>query len=313
MCGRCPVCGDSKRRSSIKRFYVYRKKGTFFVYCHNCGLSHTLWKYLELYRPDLFPEYKKETLFDSLTRGPKVRREASGSVLDALKGFDRPLPTGLSGIVPCASLEDDHPAIEYLKGRCFTPDMIERLSYSEDFLVTAKSVDPELGDKKALSTPRIVIPFKDRDGKVMMIQGRSLNPKDNLKYLSIKAHDEIEKVYGRSDIDYEKTVYCVEGPFDSMFVDNCLATCDGNLAKVADADVLIWDNQPRNPDVVRYMEEAIDDGRKLVIWPFSPDSKIDINDLIKKGLSRKKLMKIIEENTFHGIHAKLAFMKWKRI
>ncbi len=55
------------------------------------------------------------------------------------------------------------------------------------------------------------------------------------------------------------------------------------------------------------------DGRKIVIWPFSPDHKVDINDLIEKGLSRKKLMNIIEENTVQGIRAKMAFMNWKRI
>lgn len=311
--GRCPVCGDSQKHKSKKRFYIYRRKGSFFVFCHNCQLSHTLWKYLELYRPDLFPEYKRETLFDGIKQGPKRRRDDAQDVLEQLGTTRVPLKSELAGVVPCSSLSDDHPAIQYLMGRKFTSDMIARLYYAEDFLVTAQSVDTSLEDKPALKTPRIVIPFRDREGNITMIQGRSLKPDDKLKYLSIKAHEDIEKVYGRSEVDYNKTVYCVEGPFDSMFVDNCLATCDGNLAKVLDADVLVWDNQPRNAEVVRYMEEAIEAGRKIVIWPFSPDKKLDINDLIKKGISRKKLMSVLEENTYHGITAKMAFMRWKRI
>lgn len=311
--GRCPVCGDSKKHRAKKRFYIYGRKGSFFVYCHNCLLSHTLWKYLELYRPDLFPEYKRETLFDSLNSGPRKRRDDSQTVLEKLGSTRAPLKSELAGTVPCSSLSDDHQAIRYLKDRCFSDDMISRLCYAEDFLVTAQSVDSTLENKQALKAPRIVIPFRDREGNIAMIQGRSLNPKDNLKYLSIKAHDDIEKVYGRSEVDYEKTVYCVEGPLDSMFVDNCLATCDANLTKVEDADTYIWDNEPRSRDICKFMEGAIEDGNRLVIWPFSPDIKIDINDLIKKGISRQKLMSIIHENTYHGIRAKAAFMRWKRI
>lgn len=61
------------------------------------------------------------------------------------------------------------------------------------------------------------------------------------------------------------------------------------------------------------MQNAINSNRKLVIWPVSPEDKIDINDMIMMGLSRKELMTIIETNVYSGIRAKLMFTKWKRV
>jgi hypothetical protein len=76
---------------------------------------------------------------------------------------------------------------------------------------------------------------------------------------------------------------------------------------------LIFDNQPRSKEIVKLMEQAITDKRKIVIWPVSPDEKIDINDMIKMGLSKLELIEIIERNTFSGLKAKLAFTKWKKV
>ncbi len=79
------------------------------------------------------------------------------------------------------------------------------------------------------------------------------------------------------------------------------------------AEVLIWDCQARNRDVLRYMEQAIEAGRALVIWPFSPANKLDINDMIKAGVQRMQLMRMIKDRTFKGLSAKARFMEWKRM
>ena len=178
--------------------------------------------------------------------------------------------------------------------------------------MTAESISCDKLSERFPSDPRIVIPFYGFEGEVEMIQGRSLDKGAKLRYLTIKADEDIDKVFGKYEIDPEKTVYCTEGPLDSLFVDNCLATCDSSLTK-APADVYIWDNQPRSKEIVALMEKTIDKKHKIVIWPNSPDTKMDINDMIQMGITREELKKVIEMRTFSGLKAKLELTKWRKV
>ena len=72
---------------------------------------------------------------------------------------------------------------------------------------------------------------------------------------------------------------------------------------------IIYDNQPRNKQVCDQIEKAIDNQHWVVIWPQNIVEK-DINDMVKSNINVEK---IIKENTFTGLHAKMQFMGWKRI
>lgn len=61
------------------------------------------------------------------------------------------------------------------------------------------------------------------------------------------------------------------------------------------------------------MESAIKKGKSIVVWPVSSDTKIDINDMIKMGITKNQLMHIIRKRTFKGLKAKLELNQWKRI
>lgn len=316
---RCPICGDSKKNKRITRFYIYEKKGQMNVWCHNCGYSKSFYNFMkEAFQSD-FEEYKKETLYDAFRsretpklgqRKPEVREEPV-NVLESLTE-DYSADTVLDGLSNLADLNDEHFAKNYLLGRSFSDAELERLYFTDDFQAICSRLNPEASEKLMPKEPRIVIPFINVYGQVEMLQGRSLDPNSRVKYVSIKVNDDIDKIYGLYEADREKTVYCVEGPFDSLFVENCLATCDGNLTR-AEADVYIWDNQPRNKEVLRYMEMAIENKKKLVIWPFVPKDKMDINDLIKKGITREQLMIMIRKCTFSGLTAKMKMMEWRKL
>lgn len=45
---RCPLCGDSKKNKTKARGYFYHKQNDMFYRCHNCGASHTMYKFLEM-------------------------------------------------------------------------------------------------------------------------------------------------------------------------------------------------------------------------------------------------------------------------
>lgn len=212
-----------------------------------------------------------------------------------------------------SELSDDHSAVQYLKSRCFGDRQIKRLLYTDNFREAANTISENELSENFPNDSRIVIPFYDSQGEnIEMIQGRSINPKSGLRYISIKSHEDVDKVYGKYELDSNKTSYCVEGPFDSLFVDNCLATCDSTLPR-SKADVMIWDNEPRSEEIVSLMSNWIELGGKLVIWPGSPEKKLDINDMIQMGLSQKQLMEVIHSRVFQGIRAKIEFKQWKRV
>ena len=125
-------------------------------------------------------------------------------------------------------------------------------------------------------------------------------------------NDDAPKIYGLDQIQKDKTIYVTEGPFDSTFIPNAIALCgaDGDVAKWGIGDcVWIYDNEPRNSEILSRISRVIEDGQKVVIWPSTIEEK-DINEMILSGLN---VQSVIESNTYSGLEAKLKFTTWKKI
>ena len=73
--------------------------------------------------------------------------------------------------------------------------------------------------------------------------------------------------------------------------------------------VFVYDNEPRNKEIVRRIEQCIDRGERVVIWPNHISEK-DINDMVLGG---HNVQSVLECNTYSGLEAKLNFNNWKRI
>ena len=115
-------------------------------------------------------------------------------------------------------------------------------------------------------------------------------------------------------VDKTKPIYVVEGPIDSLFVDNCIAVAGTSFDKVEsvldiNSLVFIFDNQPRNKEVCKIMEKHIRKNMKMVIWPQQVQEK-DINDMVKAG---RKVSQMIKQNTYQGLQAMVKFTSWKRV
>ena len=118
-------------------------------------------------------------------------------------------------------------------------------------------------------------------------------------------------------VDLKKKVKVVEGPIDSLFLTNCVASGDANLSLTAkdvnaEKKVLIFDNEPRNKEIVKMMQDAIKLGYNVVIWPDKIVGK-DINEMILNGLSPDEIESIISSNTFRGLEAQTKFVFWKKV
>ena len=124
--------------------------------------------------------------------------------------------------------------------------------------------------------------------------------------------EEAPKIYGLDKIDSNKSIYVVEGPFDATLVENAVAMCgsDIDLRSFGWSDyIYVYDNEPRNREIVNRIAKTIDRGDKVVIWPTSIEEK-DVNDMILGG---HQVMNMLNSNTYSGLKAKIKFNNWKKI
>jgi transcription elongation factor Elf1 len=305
---RCPVCGDSQKNKIKTRGYIYKRKEHFGFMCHNCGSSMPLQKFIRYVDPHLYSEYQLETFVQSNTT-TKVDVDVNEFVT---KPEFKPRPVEL-GLPKVCFLNQNHPARKYMEDRKVPTD---QLYYTEDFAWYIKYLYPE-NDKQLYKEERIIIPFFDKEGNLLGVQGRAIGP-SKIKYITIKASEESPKIYGWDKVDTSKNVYVVEGPIDSLFLDNCVATMDAALyhaVSVLGVDtkyIFVYDNEPRNKQIVSNMRKTIDMGYRVCIWPDTIEQK-DINEMVLAGMHPSQIQHIIDNNTYEGLIATMKMNQWARI
>ena len=294
---RCPLCGDSQKHKNKARGYVYPLKADMNYKCHNCGASSTFSNFLKTLDPTLHKQYVFEKF--------QTRNTGKGSIIEKPKldfkkpVFKKQLDLPKASEIPVAK--------EYLEKRMIDPAKFYFAKKFREWVNTQKQTFDTIGRDES----RIIIPMYDTERNLIGFQGRSLGP-NSVKYITVMLQEEAPKVYGMDQIDKGKSVYVVEGPFDSTFVQNSIALCgsDGDLEYLKTCDlVYVYDNEPRNKEIVSRIERCIRDNRRVVIWPNNIGEK-DINDM---ALAGHDIMSILESNTYSGLEANVQFNNWKKV
>ena len=293
---RCPICGDSKKNKSKMRGYLYAMKADVNFKCHNCGASMTFSSFIK----HLDPVIHKQYVFERFKQGTTGR----ATVVEEPK-FHFETPTFKTKIkLPKAS---ENPSADgYLTARRLDST---QFYYAEQFKKFVNTLKPTFDDTR-YDEERIIIPLY-YEKNLIGLQGRSLGP-SKVKYITVMINDDAPKIYGLDNIRKDAPVYITEGPFDSTFIRNSIAMCgaDANVDRWGISNpVWIYDNEPRNSEIVGRIGRTIDNGDSIVIWPNNIDDK-DINDMVMSGLD---VQSMIESNTYSGLEAKLKFNTWKKI
>jgi hypothetical protein len=294
---RCNICGDSQKNKTKARGYFYEKKNNTNYKCHNCGINVSLNNYLKQVDPTLHEEY-------SLA---KYKRGLTGkNFVTTAPKFDNPKPVFRSRLnLPRAS-EEETPK-NYLESRNIDAT---KFYYAKEFKKWVNTLKPTF-NKRALyyEEERLIIPLYFQK-RLIGFQGRTLG-KSTIKYITIMLDENSPKVYNYDSIDNTQPVYILEGPFDSYFIDNSIAMCgaDVDLAKLnIKQPIYIYDNEPRNKEIVDRMERTIAQNLPLVIWPKNVKQK-DVNLMVLSGLD---VNQIIKQNIYTGLLANLNFNEWKK-
>jgi len=296
---RCPYCGDSAKNKNRARGFFFLKKSDMIFKCHNCGVGRTLANFLKDIDINVYDQYVMERFKEGTTgRGTVVKEPKFEFKKPKFQKKDFDLKS-------IADLNTIHPARTYLQSRQIPEKYFSQIYFVEDFASWAK-VD------STVKEPRIVLPLKTLDGKLFGYQGRSLDKNTKLRYITVLLDDDHPKLFGLDRINTANTIYVTEGPFDSLFLSNSMAMCGADVQLNSDIfpnRVLVFDNEPRNKQIVNRYEKAISSGENIVIWPKEVKEK-DINDMVLSGLN---VQHIVESNVYSGLEAKVKLIDWKKI
>lgn len=302
---RCPYCGDSQKRRDKARGYLFLVKNDYVYKCHNCGIGRTFTNFLKDQNATLHDEYVMERYKEGLTG-------KNSQTPDPEFNFEKPIfkkSVHDIDLEKISDLNSSHPAREYLEQRKIKD--LDYFFYCPKFKEWTNQQKEIFSDMRG-DGPRIILPLYTADKKMFGFQGRSLSKTAKLRYITVILDETQPKLFGLDKIDYGRTIYVTEGPFDSLFIRNSIAMCgaDVHLDRRTFNDVVwIYDNEPRNQQIVGKIKSAIDNNEKVVIWPSSIQEK-DINDMVISGLD---VQNVVESNIYQGLQAQLKLNAWKKV
>lgn len=262
---------------------------------------------------NLYNEYSLDNYKDSTSirtphasPEPLFKKEPESEVLT---------DAALDPLQRCDMLPVTHQAVKYLISRKIPKDKWSLFYHTDTFRKYTNSLLPGKFEAKKADHARLIIPYFTNAGKMFAYQARAYENEEP-KYFTIKLDENEEKIYGQDRIDYSKRIYVVEGPIDSVFLDNALAVSGSSfdtptIKSIASSATLVMDNEPRNREIVKQFEGYIESGYRVCIWPETVQQK-DINEMILSGVSKEQIMATINSNTYQGLSAKLRFSEWRK-
>lgn len=319
---RCPICGDSTKKKNKARGYFFTKGNDLFYKCHNCDAGQHFGTFLKNFDGQLYSQYALERYSNG-----ENRRAHSNPEADLIKKFQwtlpeetlTPPPSLLDKLLPRVSdLDADHECRRFCADRGIPEYQLSRLYFIDDMRRIVQ-ISPKMRDKIVTAEPRLVIPFRDRSGKLVGLTCRALRG-ESLRYIAVRIDEDAAQIFGQEDINPLTTVYAVEGPLDSLFLPNAVAVGGTGFLRLGDLGVeqrrltVVIDNQPRNREVVAVYKKVIDAGYRVFFWPSKYSGVKDINDLVKAtGLSSRQLADLVDDHSVSGLKAQAQLAVWKRV
>ena len=306
---RCVICGDSQKNKRKMRGYFFAYKTDLRYKCYNCDISLSFGNFLKSQDAIMYSQYSLEKYSEGHNKSanvvPEFKFEAPVFKNDDEKLLDRLLDR-------VDALPADHEVVLFCNSRKIPKEKQKQLY----FINNIKDI-VQLNDKYKESIqgeePRLVLPFYDNNNQLSGVTCRALRG-EALRYITIKVKDGVPLLFGIDSVNKSKPIYVVEGPIDSLFLDNAIAVGGTSFGKLnetgldKDKLIVVFDNQPRNKEVCKLIEKNIELGYNVVLWPQTIAEK-DINEMVMAGHNVKK---IIRDNTFNGLTAKMKFIGWKR-
>jgi hypothetical protein len=317
---RCPLCGDSTKNESKSRGYFTVRNQDYIFTCHNCQSCHTLKTFIKMVSPNLLDEYRLECFKES--GGKKFSKKQKDATFEDL--ITMPSHDPLSLLTPISKLKSDHICRKYVEDRKIPSKFYDILYFSENYAAWAEEIEALSGksknSKKIKDDERLVIPIIDPVSKKFVgAQGRTLITDKNPRYITVKVVEDIESFwYGMERVNTNSPVIVMEGPLNSLFVDNAVAML-GMSKKTHTPDYLkklkkiyVLDNQPWHKDVIGNYASLINRGETVSFFDDGNHWK-DVNDMVRYGgMTSEEIKDSIMRNACDGPEATLKLYNWRK-
>ena len=286
---RCNVCGDSSKSTNKKRAYILKNREVWVFYCHNCLASMSAKKWLEKYFNDLFKVYIKESCYSKyVPRLNEINVELKKKSLPQSKPYNEK-----DDIKWFYSINSTKPEAQFL--------IKKAIEFCEKRFIPKYVYDWWFVATDGRYRNRLVITFRDKEGKIYSYQCRTLVGAEP-KYIT-KISPELN-VYNYYLVDTERPVIVIEGPIDTIFVENSIATT--GRGKMQDEKLAIYkhkyfllDNDGAGKQTAL---KLLKDGQYVFIWnrfiDAFPEFKgcKDMNDcIVKLGTFKKFTFEELEK------------------
>lgn len=232
----CPICGDSQKKIGKKRGNLYLDTKHYKCFNDGCMAYMSLAEFVSKMSRRfsvLMPTF-------ILEEDTSVKIKRVDNQLVRFLTSDTTKLIRITDVINRFSLkrldlvEDESPALAFIKGRD-----LDRIPEYGDFLYT-----------DATSSRIYIFNFDRKSGKILGLATRSLKADTDRKYI-IKSYTELSTMFVQKhlersliedanflnnyfnilNIDFSKPILLAEGQFDSMLIENCIATSGVSKAR----------------------------------------------------------------------------------
>jgi len=229
----CPVCGDSEKKKNKKRGNIYLESNTYKCYNDGCmifmGLDKFIAKFCHTYSlmpPDIF--VRNQTRSNVVSRkknsilGFLVNESLKNKLLD-LEYF-----TYRFSLTKMDDFEEKSQTVDYVKGRCLD----ESINFSQCCYHDSKRERIYIFNKDDISGKILGLSVRHTDPNYMGPKYKMMNyteidreiGKTGMTKEELAEVDSLNNIFNVLNIDFKKTITICEGQFDSMFINNCIAS-----------------------------------------------------------------------------------------
>lgn len=209
---RCNVCGDSKKSKYKRRGWILKQKTPWMYYCFNgsCNATMPAHVWLKKYFYQHYIDYVKETM-------------QMEKVDITIKETSQPVEVNLPKEEQVFNIDD----LKYFKP--IMSNEHNKFFKIAKCLCETRKIPVEVWKKWFVAIDgkyvgRLIIPFYDDKGFIYYFQARALSSDYSNKYINMVENRD-EAIYNIHFIDRKKPVMLVEGPIDSLFLENAIAVC----------------------------------------------------------------------------------------
>jgi DNA primase len=308
---RCPICGDSRKSRTKKRFHLkFENEESICYHCFNCNASGSFFTlYAHVKGLSSSAAYRELMSFDPdrIKKSLSERRPPSvGRKID----FSR-RPGALNEILDdCVEEGGD---LSFRERR-----LLEEL---ERFRRERRVTRPLFVAHRGKYSNRIIIPVYDGDD-IVYFQGRAISPSTQPKYLNACAEKEAV-IVNREKFQRDKYIVVTEGILDADSVGTQGTACLGasikeefveELAKYTDEGIIIGlDNDPAGYNGLLTLTQLLKGRARYYLTPKEHVRIKDFNELVCSG-QVEDVYSFVVKNSYDHFTAvtKMKMERWRK-